>query len=64
VGAVVPVVVIVLFVTFGADFDDDALSGLRIERWAVAITGAEVPLLGLLSCLALAARDLRHDVTG
>jgi len=71
VGAAVQIVVIVLFVMFGAGvfgpgqgvFDYDALSGLRMELWAAGITGAEVVLLGLLSYLAFAPQDVRHDVT-
>jgi hypothetical protein len=67
----VQIVVIVLFVIFGAGvfgpgqgvFDYDALSGLRMELWAAGITGAEVVLLGLLSYLAFAPQDVRHDVT-
>lgn len=60
-GAAVQVVVIVLFVMFGAGlfgpgrgvFDYAALDGLHIEAWATAITGAEVVLLGLLAYLAV-----------
>lgn len=71
VGAAVQVVVIVLFVMFGAGafgpgqgvFDYDALSGLHMELWAAVITGAEVLLLGLLSYLAFTPQDVGHDVT-
>ena len=60
-GAVVQLLVIVLFVMFGAGafgpgqgvFDYDALSHLPMELWAGLITGAEVLLLGLLGYLAL-----------
>lgn len=54
VGAVVQVLVLVLFVIFGvAVFDYEALGTLRMELWAAAITGAQVFLLGLLSYLAV-----------
>lgn len=70
-GAAVQVVVIVLFVMFGAGFfgpgqgvfDYDALSGLHMGYWAAGITGAEVVLLGMLSYLAFTPQDVRHDVT-
>lgn len=53
-GAVVQVLVIVLFAVFGvAAFDYEALSGLRMELWAAVITGAELILLGLLGYLAV-----------
>lgn len=71
-GAAIQLVVMVLFVMFGAGvfgpgqgvFDYDALSGLHMELWAVLITGAEAVLLGLLSYLALTPRGERHDATG
>lgn len=71
VGAGVQVVVVVLFVMFGAGvfgpgqgvFGYDALSGLHMEWWAAVITGAEVVLLGLLSYLAFTPHDVRHGVT-
>lgn len=71
IGAAVQVVIIVLFVLFGAGvfepergvFDYDALSGLHMGVWAVVITGAELILLGLLSYLALTPHHLRHDDT-
>jgi hypothetical protein len=67
----VQVAAIVLFVMFGAGvfgpgqgvFDYDALSGLHMELWAAVITGAEVVLLGLLSYLAFAPQNARHDAT-
>ena len=60
-GAVVQLVVLVLFVMFGAGafgpgqgvFDYDALSHLPMELWAGLITSAEVLLLGLLGYLAM-----------
>lgn len=61
-GAAVQVLVIVLFVMFGAGafgpgqgvFDYEPLSGLHMVVWAATITGAELVLLGLLSYLAFA----------
>ena len=61
-GAGVQVLVLVLFVMFGAGafgpgqgvFDYDALSGLHMEVWAAVLTGAELVVLGLLSYLAFA----------
>ena len=69
-GAAIQLVVIVLFVMFGAGlfgpgqgvFDYDALSGLNMELWAAVITGAEVVLFGLLSYLAFTSQGVRHDV--
>ena len=58
-GALVQVVVIVLFVLFGVGlfgpgvFEYEALEGLRMELWAVLITGTQLILLGLLSYLAV-----------
>lgn len=70
-GATIQVVVIVLFVMFGAGafgpgqgvFDYDALSGLHMGWWAAVITGAEVVLLGLLSYLAVTPQGVRHTIT-
>jgi hypothetical protein len=70
-GAAVQVMVIVLFVMFGAGtfgpgqgvFDYDALSPLHMELWAAVITGAEVVLLGLLSYLAFTPQGVGRDVT-
>lgn len=70
-GATIQVVVIVLFVMFGAGvfgpgqgvFDYDVLSGLHMEWWAAVITGAEAVLLGLLSYLAFTPQGVRHDDT-
>lgn len=61
IGAVVQLVVLVLFAMFGAGlfgpgqgvFDYQALSKLQMAWWASGITGAEVILLGLLGYLAL-----------
>lgn len=56
-GAVVQVLVIVLFVLFGVGvFEYEALSDLRMELWAAVITVAQVVLLGLLSYLAITRR--------
>ena len=71
VGAAIQVVVIVLFVMFGAGvfgpgqgvFDYDAVSGLHMGLWAAVITGAQAVLLGLLSHLAFTPQGLRHDFT-
>ena len=67
------VVVIVLFVMFGAGvfgpgqgvFDYGALSGLHMGWSGPAITGAEVVvvLFGSLSYLAFTPVDVRHQVT-
>lgn len=70
-GAAIQVVVIVLFVMFGAGvfgpgqgvFDYAVLNGLHMEWWAAVITGAEAVLLGVLSYLALTSQGVRHDVT-
>jgi hypothetical protein len=59
-GAAVQVAVVILFAMFGAGlfgpgqgvFDYDALSGLHVELWAAAITGAQLLLLGLMAYLA------------
>ena len=69
VGAAAQVVVIVLFVMFGAGalgpgqgvFDYAALSGLHMDLWAVLITGVEACLLGLLIYLALTWQRVPHD---
>lgn len=64
VGAIVQVLVIVLFVLFGVGvfgpgvFEYQALSDLRMALWATVITSAQVILLGLLSYLALTLRRL------
>lgn len=71
-GAGVQVLVLVLFVMFGAGafgpghgvFDYEALSGLHMEVWAAVLTGAELVLLGLLSYLALARQDPAPRHTG
>ncbi len=71
VGAAVQVVIIALFVMFGAGvfgpgqgvFDYDAVSGLHMEWWAAVITGAEAVLLGLLSYLAFTPQERRRDLT-
>lgn len=56
-GAVVQVLVIVLFVLFGVGvFEYEALRDLRMELWAAVITVAQVVLLGLLSYLAITRR--------
>lgn len=67
IGAVVQVLVIVLFVMFGAGafgpgqgvFDYEALNDLPMEWWAATITVSELVLLGLLCYLALASGDTR-----
>jgi hypothetical protein len=69
VGAAVQLLVLVLFVMFGAGafgpgqgvFDYDALRHLPMELWAGLITGAEVLLLGLLGYLALVPATLDEE---
>lgn len=69
VGAAVQVLVLVLFVMFGAGLfgpgqgvlDYDVLSDLRMGWWATVITALEVLLLGALAYLALTPEDARPD---
>ena len=71
-GACVQVLVIALFVMFGAGafgpgqgvFDYEALSGLHMQVWATVITAAELVLLGLLSYLAVDRHDPAQRHTG
>lgn len=61
-GAVVQVLALVLFLLFGLGafgpgvFEYQAVSHLRMELWAGAITGAQAVLFGLLVYLAVAVR--------